>query len=177
MAEFTDASLSPRARHMALWLCDLTNLRLSGASRAASGDMLLRELPTHWTLTLLVEASEDCRRQFGPKASHRAWLSAIGWLVGEEERLPPRPSSTATLHEREQARRALTDILAQLTPVRSLPTRGGEDAEAKRRRENAAWAASVVAAVQAQRGGPASPAAPVVESRPMPEDQWDDWNE
>ena len=94
MAEFTDASLTPRARLMALWLCDLTNPALSRADREASADMLLRQLPDTWTVAMAEESSREVRAQVGPRASHRAWLSAMGWLVGEEERVPiPAPRS------------------------------------------------------------------------------------
>lgn len=93
-AAFTDGSLSPRARDLALWLCDLANPVLSSADKAASADVLLRELPDHWTGEDLTREARRIRAEIGPKASRRAWLNAMGWLVGEEERLPlPAPRS------------------------------------------------------------------------------------
>lgn len=96
MPEFNDQGLSPRARDMALWLCDLTHPHLDRNSRATSGDFLLRELPDFWTTEELSRFSAEVRQQVGPKASRMAWLTAAGWLVGTREQLPdrmPRPSA------------------------------------------------------------------------------------
>lgn len=88
------ASLSPRARNLALWLCDLANPALGPEDRDASADVLLREVPDHWTGVDLVREARRIRAELGPRATHRQWLSAMGWLVGEGERLPlPAPRS------------------------------------------------------------------------------------
>lgn len=119
MADFCDASLTPRARRMAEWLCDVSDRTQWVKFREASSDMLLRELPDHWTADDLAEASRDLRMQVGPRASRCAWLTAAGWLVGEEERLPPRPSQQMSSAARETAQRQLRTILATLaTQVR-----------------------------------------------------------
>lgn len=88
MPDFTDQSLTPRARDLALWLCDLTHASLDPRSVGASIDMLLRELPDFWTAEEVVRFSAEVRQQVGAKASRMAWLSAAGWLVGEREQLP-----------------------------------------------------------------------------------------
>ena len=94
MPDFTDASLTPRARYLALWLCDLANPALSRRDKDASASLLLRELPDHWTAEEIERAAHEIRGHVGPRASHREWLTASGWLVGEEERLPlPAPRS------------------------------------------------------------------------------------
>lgn len=114
MAEFTDASLSHRARNLSLWLCDLANPALDRRNHDASADMLLRELPDHWTAEEAARLAQECRMHVGPKASHRAWLSAAGLLVGEQERLPVRPPQGMSLAAREEAQRRLRDVLAML---------------------------------------------------------------
>jgi hypothetical protein len=114
MAEFTDASLSPRARTMALWLCDLANPAVTARGRDASSAMLLREVPDFWTAAELEKSAREVRQQVGPKASHRAWLNAMGWLVGEEERLPVAVEgpSRRSMHFRVQ--NVLADVLRRL---------------------------------------------------------------
>jgi hypothetical protein len=99
VGDFLDTNLTPRARHMALWLCDLTNRHLDERNREASCDLLLRELPDFWTADEITRTAHEIRATVGPRASHRAWLTAMGWLVGEEERLPeraPQPSAHVT---------------------------------------------------------------------------------
>lgn len=103
MPEFTDASLSPRARNLALWLCDLSHPHLSRRDRDASADLLLRQLPDHWTQESAEESSREIRMDLGPKASHRAWLTAIGWLVGQEENLPEPAARSFVPRARVQA--------------------------------------------------------------------------
>jgi hypothetical protein len=85
---FSDQSLTPRARDMACWLCDISNRAIQVPIRRALGEALLRELPDHWTLDELWAESAKILRDIGPKQSRCSWLSAMGWLVGEEERLP-----------------------------------------------------------------------------------------
>lgn len=151
MADFTDSKLSPRARHLALWLCDLTNTALDRASRDASADLLLRELPDFWTADECRSFARDIRAQVGPKASHIAWLHAAGWLVGEEERLPDRPSQRMSEAARFTTQRRVRDLLATLTPPQ--PKRGAERSEAQRAwDESAAFVARVTAAVRARQG-------------------------
>jgi hypothetical protein len=144
---FTDLSLSPRARDMALWLCDLANDALNRRSRAASAEMLLRELPDHWTAEDVEREAREVRMKLGPKASRRAWLDAMGWLVGEREQLPEKPHHVVTEYTRLALSRMVRDTLASFA---TKPTAAPKSDEAKRLSDNAAWAASVLAAVQKQ---------------------------
>jgi hypothetical protein len=108
--------LSPRARQLALWLADCGNPALSRADRDASADLLLRELPDHWTAGELETLACEHRERLGPKASPRAWLVAQGWLVGDQERLPPRPPQRLTHATRYALQARVVSLLAQLTP-------------------------------------------------------------
>lgn len=115
MAEgWGDLSLSPRARDMALWLCDAANLALREDSRAASVDLLLRELPDHWTAEEVVRLADEIRRDLGPKAPRTAWLDRAGWLVGEREQLPPKPPLPNSELARERVRRMLAEALGKM---------------------------------------------------------------
>jgi hypothetical protein len=106
--------LSHRARHMVLWLRDLTNPALSAQDQEASADMLLREMPDTWTAEELVRLSRDTRLRVGPKASYHAWLSDAGWLVGEEERLPERAHQPSAHVTRTRVMPMLAKLLGQL---------------------------------------------------------------
>ncbi len=121
MPEFTDASLSPRARNLALWLCDLSHPHLSREDKDASADLLLRQLPDHWTAEEITMTSHEVRTSVGPKASHRAWLTAIGWLVGEEERLPIPAARSVVPRARIQA--TLAETLRKMGGEKAAPTR------------------------------------------------------
>lgn len=114
MAEFTDASLSVRGRLMALWLCDISNRALSPRDRAASCDLLLEELPDTWTAEDCCAESDRVRMEVGGRASHRAWLAAMGWLVNQEECLPARPPQGLSIAARETAQRKVRSVLVQL---------------------------------------------------------------
>lgn len=114
MAEFSDASLTPRARRMAEWLCDITDPAQQRMFQDASVDLLLYELPDHWTEDDVRRASRDVRQVVGRKASRVAWLTEIGWLVGEREQLPQRPPQGMSYAAREAAQSHLTAILATL---------------------------------------------------------------
>ena len=146
MAEFGDLSLSPRARDMALWLCDLANPALDARSQAASAEYLLRELPDHWTEEDAVRMAREIRRELGPRASRRAWLDRAGWLVGEREQLPEKPPNMTTEAVRMRVRDICAKALAAMGEPQAKPS-GRTDAE---RAELAAWAQSVVAAVRKQ---------------------------
>jgi hypothetical protein len=118
---FTDQHLTPRARWLALWLCDLVNPALSRASRDASADLLLRELPDHWTADECLHEAVRVRQELGAKASHGAWLRAMGWLVGTQERLPPRPSQHLTEASRAMMQQRVRELLASLTAPAPTP--------------------------------------------------------
>jgi hypothetical protein len=110
-----DQQLTPRARNLALWLCDLANPALDRANREASADLLLRELPDHWTAGELETIACEHRDRLGSRASHRAWLAAMGWLVRDQERLPPRPSQRLTESSRGAMQHRVRVLLATLT--------------------------------------------------------------
>lgn len=139
--------LTPRARHMALWLCDLSHPGLDRRSRDASCELLLRELPDFWTAEEAVATSAEVRMKLGPKAALRSWLTAMHWLVGEEERLPERPelpSRHAMQHRvRDMAERLLRE-LGPVTPRRKVPAQSDE---------LQAWARRTVEAVRKQGHG------------------------
>jgi hypothetical protein len=115
VADVTDASLTPRARDLALWLCDLANADLEAKSREASAALLLREVPDFWTAEELVATARDVRGRLGPRASRGAWLTAMGWLVGEREQLPPRPPRLAPDVVHRRVAPLLARTLAALT--------------------------------------------------------------
>lgn len=127
-AAFSDKDLSPRARRMAEWLCCLTLTALDAQTRRALGELLLRELPEHWTLAELDAESTRIACAIGPKRPRTAWLSQAGWLVGEQERLPMRPRQTMTEGEQLRARQMLRDLLRTLPggPRRRLRDPGEE---------------------------------------------------
>lgn len=116
---FTDAKLTPRARRMAEWLCDLTNLTLDVRSRRASGELLLRELPDHWVGDELYAESVRIRRTIGPKRPRTEWLSQMGWLVGEREQLPERPEQTMSEAARFRAQQTLRAMLTRLAAAQT----------------------------------------------------------
>jgi hypothetical protein len=122
VADFTDSKLTPRAKRMALWLCDLANPALTARDKDASCDMLLRELPDFWTAEDATRMAQEFRQQLGPRASHCAWLTAAGWLVGEEERLPERSHQPSSHVTRTRVMPLLESLLQKLgtRPPREL---------------------------------------------------------
>lgn len=121
--EERDARLTGRARRMAEWLCDASDTAQQSMFREASVELLLRELPEHWTAEEIRATSAELRMMVGPRASRCAWLAAINWLVGEEERLPPRPPHAMSVYARDRAQQHLKTLLATLNERRSVPRR------------------------------------------------------
>ncbi len=121
MGEFLDSSLTPRARRMAEWLCCLSVRVLDRRTKAALVDMLLRELPDHFTAEELTRWSHEILAQLGERQSRRAWITAAGWLVGEQERLPERPPQRMTDHARFVTQQRVRELLAKLsTPAAAV---------------------------------------------------------
>jgi hypothetical protein len=114
-AGFGDADLTPRARRMAEWLAALVDRKLDLRTRGALGELLLRELPDHWEGDELWRTAQDILRKIGDRQSRCAWLAEMTWLVGEEERLPERPSQEMSELARHRAQQHLRAILGQLS--------------------------------------------------------------
>lgn len=148
MADFSDVDLTPRARRMAEWLCDLTDTGQAQVFRDASCEMLLRELPDHWTADDVRAMSAEIRASVGRGGSRRAWLTGANWLVGEEERLPEYERSVLSEFGRMSIQRQVRTLLAGM---QSPERRQAAVAEDERHRDLKTWAANVVAAVKQQR--------------------------
>ena len=114
MSDFSDASLTPRARRMAEWLACLVDRKLDLRTRGALGELLLREMPDHWTGDELWLEAKLVLQRIGDRQSRCAWLSEMGWLIGEEERLPVRPSQEMSELARHRAQQHLRGMLTKL---------------------------------------------------------------